>query len=129
MKRVDYDKGLVAEFILAQSLSLAPMRFTYDSVAAHSCSVNACYRDFYEQCPDAWKRILNTWQVDEPFYSKMLEGALESCPNVSTQTAGHASNNQASQMNLTHPPEHVMLHRLREPDTQFLNRTLADLEE
>mmetsp|Transcript_14616 Transcript_14616/g.25889 ORF Transcript_14616/g.25889 Transcript_14616/m.25889 type:complete len:398 (+) Transcript_14616:30-1223(+) len=129
MKRVDLDTGLVAQFILDRDYSLASLRFTYDYVASHSCSVNVCYNEFHDQCQGAWQRVLKLWQIPEPQYSQMLDAVLGSCPKRSHQVWVHSSSNRSDFVNLEHPPLYDMLMRLRELDRQMLNGTLADLEE
>lgn len=130
LKRVGLDAGLIAEFIWASENSLAPMRFTYDYVKSHSCSVNMCLNEFYENCGAAWQRVLTGWQIPEPQKSTLFRAATRSCPEVSSAEAlEHSSHFHMQRANLTHQPPQLMVEHLRELDRHFLNGTIAALEE
>lgn len=129
MQRVDLDAGLIAEFILARDLSLTSLGFTQDYVSNHSCAVNACHHEFYENCEGAWQRIFDSWQIQEPMYTRMLAAVLDSCPETSHRVWTHSSSNQSHEANLEHPPLHDLLVKLRELDRTVLDSYIADLEE
>merc|ERR1719310_2529636 len=134
LNRLDPDRGLVVEYILAREFSLPSMLFTYDWVAEHSCSLNVCLHSFYDECSAVWQRVLQTWQIQEPQYSSLLHAVEKSCPNVSNQTIPHSSGHLAREYDKNHeknhelPPEHELVNRLRDLDKKKLNRTIAHME-
>lgn len=129
LKRVSLDAGLIAEYIWASNASLAPMRFTHDFAESHACSKNMCFHEFYENCKDAWQRLMHAWQVEEPQYTLMLSAALKSCPRGNHWARKHSSKAQMKNKLLNHPPAHDMVKRLRELDRLHLNGAIAELEE
>jgi len=134
LQRVDMDAGLAAEFLLASVVSLSRMNFSHGFVSdlveaePESCSLNMCYKDFYDECNSTWQHVLETWNVPEPHNTTMYAAALESCPGTSVQAQAHASSSHQEEQGLEHPPEHEMVNRLKELDQKYFNGALAALE-
>lgn len=133
LRRSDLTTGLTAEFIWAANYSLASMRFANEFVqkpaAASSCNLNVCFHEFYENCPAAWQRVLQAWQVQEPDYTSALRAVTRSCPSVSRAAERHSSDRLMRKKHLSHPREPEMLQRLQELDRSLFKGALADLEE
>lgn len=129
LKRVGTDAGLLAEAVWASNYSLASMGFTCKYVKSHPCSVNVCFDEFYENCEKTWKRVLHAWEVQGPHFEQMFEGAMKSCPGISASTGPHTSDANMEKKGLQHPPEATMMSRLRELDEQYLNKSLAELDQ
>lgn len=128
LQRVEAKSGLLAEAIFSSNYSLASMRFTSDVVSSRPCSMNVCFEQFYDDCNAVWKRVLQAWNIKDPHYSKMLRGAMKSCPDKSKGAKSHSSSRAMHHKHLSHAPEHVLLHSLRELDSDVLNGMLASLE-
>jgi hypothetical protein len=123
--RVDLDAGLIAQTVFASDEDLSATRFNYDLAKKSSCSADACFTDFYDDCSKQWEQILDAWNTPETYRSVMLASASKSCPLINPQTEKHKGANIKT---ISHPPEHVMVKRLRELDRLYFNGVLHDLE-
>jgi len=125
LRRVPLDTGLIAEFVWALDSSLRPMLFTQGFTESKPCSTNMCFGDFYEDCNAAWQRVLGAWEIPEPHYSEMLQGATRSCPATDPGEESHSSVAQSSQSGIEQEPLYKMVERLKELDRRILNSTIA----
>lgn len=128
LKRIDWDAGLLAEFVFATNHSLEPMQFTFDFAASHPCGINVCFGEFYDNCGAAWQRLLQSWRVPEGQQHNAILGAAQmSCPQVDKEAGEHSS--IAPRDDLRHPPLEQMVQRLRELDRLVLHGKIAALEQ
>lgn len=130
LRRSDVDAGLLAEYIFAQANTLSTMRMPsgLDNTSL-DCTTRVCFNSFYDDCNGTWLRLLETWRIPEPQKTAMFQAAIRSCPGADSSAQEHDSSEQLSKANISHPPEPVMVRRLRELDRQYLKGTLAALEE
>lgn len=129
LNRVNLTEGLIAESLWVVNSTFAPMRFVHDYAADHPCSTNVCLSEFSDDCLSSWQRILSAWEMPEPQYSILLEGAMKSCPRTSQQARDHSSASIAEESNVAHEPEHEMVTLLRELDRLHFNGRIAAFEE
>lgn len=129
LSRVNATAGLVAESIWVVNSSLAPMRFVYDVVEGTTCSLNICLSEFYDNCESTWRRVLAAWEIPEPQFTALLEGAMQSCPRTSERAKLHSSADMAKSSDIAHPPEHEMMAITRKMDRLLFSGRMAALEE
>jgi len=129
LQRVDLDAGLIASFIQMKEDTWLSMGYVKDFLKNQSCAITTCFGDYYEDCNATWQRVTRSWQIPQPQRDAMVDAATRSCPGVDALEVSHSAHTGMETMNLTHPPEHEMVQRLRELDSFLLNGTIAALEE
>jgi len=129
LQRVDVDAGLIASSVFASDVVLKPMRFAKDNMKMQSCSTDVCFSELYDNCKNMWQRVFQAWNISEPQYSSLVSAAAKACPDQSRYAQLHSSKATAERRNISHPPLHEMVKRLRKLDRLHLNGTISALEE